>query len=183
MYLQLRGLCPDDSFINQFYVPSNKPKHGATLFFGLLATVIEYLREASSWRLKYHGSAIANTTAVTASSHYSFVVGFQQWTIADDSKSCSSRGRPYTRTLKLTGCQDGEFTCRDGQCIRMVERCDQVLHCTDESDERECSLLVINNGYNKKVPPFTIGMQSFLQNPPISQILQKNLLIYWRERG
>lgn len=29
--------------------------------------------------------------------------------------------------LKLTGCnQDGEFTCDDGQCIKMEERCDQV---------------------------------------------------------
>ena len=156
MYLRMRGLCPD-SFIDQFYVPSNKPKHGATIFVGLLTTVIEYIPESSIWRLKFHGSAIANTTAVTESPHYSFVLGSHQWTISDDNKGCSIRGRPYTRILKLTGCQDGEFTCNDGQCISTMERCDQVVHCADESDERECSLLVIKDGYNKKVPPFTLN--------------------------
>ena len=155
MYLRMRGLC-QDSFIDQYYVPSNKPKNGATIFVGLLTSVIEYIPEASIWKLEYKASAIANTTAVTESSHFSFVLGSHQWTISEDNKGCSKRGQPYTRILKLTGCQDGEFTCRDGQCISMEERCDQILHCRDESDERECSLLVIKDGYNSKVPPFTL---------------------------
>ena len=44
----------------------------------------------------------------------------------------------------------------DGQCISMVERCDQIVQCRDESDEMACSLLVIKDSYNKKVPPFDI---------------------------
>ena len=61
------------------------------------------------------------------------------------------------RVLKLTGCRDGEFTCSDGQCISMQQRCDQIIHCRDESDEDSCKLIVFKESYNRKVPPFTVN--------------------------
>ena len=53
----------------------------------------------------------------------------------------------------------GEFTCSDGQCIKMDERCDQIIHCKDNSDEKNCVLLLFKEeeSYNKKVAPFTIN--------------------------
>lgn len=152
MYLRLRGLC-QDSNIDQYYVPRNKPKNGAIIYVGLSMSVIEYLPENSIWKLEFHGG---NTSAETESSHYSFALGSHKWRITEDNKGCSTRGQPYTKVLKLTGCQDGEFTCMDGQCINMEQRCDQVVHCKDETDERECILLVIKDGYNKKGAPFTL---------------------------
>ena len=55
--------------------------------------------------------------------------------------------------LKLTGCKEDEFTCDDGQCVKMEERCNQVPDCKDESDEKGCQVIVLKDGYNKKVPP------------------------------
>merc|ERR1711894_529502 len=69
------------------------------------------------WKLKVNG-LLQNTTAITESSLESFVLGTHQWTIEEDNTQCSKKGEPYTRTLKLTGCREGEFTCSDGQCIR-----------------------------------------------------------------
>ena len=63
-------------------------------------------------------------------------------------------GKSYTTALKLTGCKEtGEFTCDDGQCITMEERCNQVPDCRDKSDERGCQLILFENGYNKNIPP------------------------------
>ena len=66
-----------------------------------------------------------------------------------------NNGRPYNVSLKLTGCKETEFTCSDGQCIEFSGRCDQILHCRDKSDEAECRVLVLEEGYNKNIPPVT----------------------------
>ena len=41
----------------------------------------------------------------------------------------------------------------------MQKRCDQVIHCKDNSDEKNCYLLVFKEeeSYNKKVPPFSLA--------------------------
>ena len=72
-----------------------------------------------------------------------------------------NKGQPYNITLKLSGCSEDEFTCADGQCISINSRCDQIINCRDESDEQECKLLVLKNGYNKAIPPFTLVKISF----------------------
>ena len=65
-----------------------------------------------------------------------------------------NKGQPYTVDLKLTGCNPaGEFTCNDGQCVTMNQRCNQLANCIDKSDERGCQLVVVEEGYNKQVPP------------------------------
>ena len=56
--------------------------------------------------------------------------------------------------MKLTGCNIfREFTCDDGQCVKMEERCNQLPNCKDKSDELNCKILSLENGYNKRVPP------------------------------
>ena len=40
--------------------------------------------------------------------------------------------------------------------FRMEERCDQIRNCRDKSDENNCKLIVFEDNYNAKVPPFTI---------------------------
>ena len=117
------------------------------------------------------------TTAISDNSLSSLVLGRSGWIIEDDNfgikqlqanfmnyqisslSDCSS-GKPYSTTLKLTGCEDDEFTCADGQCIDINLRCDQITDCRDESDEQECTLLRLKSGYNKMIPPFiTVNCQ------------------------
>ena len=39
----------------------------------------------------------------------------------------------------------------------MTERCDQIIQCQDESDEDNCSLLVMKESYNKLVAPISFN--------------------------
>ena len=116
MYLQLRGLCPDSN-IDLYYVPRNKKNSGSVILIGLKNTVIEYDRESLVWMISVHGIP-QNTSATSDSSYDSYVLGSHTWTMADDNLGCSNKGEPYQRVLKMTGCEAGEFTCSDGQCIR-----------------------------------------------------------------
>ena len=51
---------------------------------------------------------------------------------------------------------DGEFTCNDGQCVNMSDRCDKIPDCKDGSDEQGCQLVSLVKGYDKHVPPFSV---------------------------
>ena len=119
--------------------------------------MIKYIETISSWQIETQQSK--NTTAISEAPFTSFALGSHNWTISNDNKTCSTKGESYSRHLKLTGCREGEFTCSDGQCIKMDERCDQIIHCKDNSDEKNCVLLLFKEeeSYNKKVAPFTIN--------------------------
>ena len=39
----------------------------------------------------------------------------------------------------------------------MRRRCDQLPNCRDSSDEKNCQLIILDEGYNKDVPPFQMN--------------------------
>ena len=84
---------------------------------GFKNTVIEYEKANFSWKMNVYGAA-RNTTASSESSYTSYLLGSHNWLIENDDIDCSPKGESYSRTLKLTGCKEGEFTCYNGQCIR-----------------------------------------------------------------
>ena len=95
-----------------------------------------------------------DVTAWSHASKESFSLGKHNGTVLDP--GCS--GDQITLEMKLTGCQQkGEFTCNDGQCIRMEERCNQLPNCRDKSDEQECRILLLEDGFNQRIPPISSG--------------------------
>ena len=111
-------------------------------------TSISYDDEEGIWILNARDS---NMTGISRASHASFTLGKHNWTIKGD-QGCST-DESYTKELKMSGCQEGNFTCNDGQCVSIDLRCNQFPECRDESDEMNCDILVLKGGYNKKVPP------------------------------
>ena len=63
----------------------------------------------------------------------SLLLGRQKWTIHNDSKSCSL-APTYTTVLKITGCSIEEFTCDDGSCVPMADRCNKKRECDNDDD-------------------------------------------------
>ena len=116
--------------------------------------MIKFIDDIASWQIsvttQLHNMQTIITTALSEAIYSSFALGSRNWTISNDNWNCSRRGESYSRRLKLTGCMKGEFTCSDGQCIKMDERCDQIMDCNDESDEENCRLIVFKNNYNNK---------------------------------
>ncbi|KAK8384006.1 hypothetical protein O3P69_016025 [Scylla paramamosain] len=46
------------------------------------------------------------------------------------------------RNLSISFCEKDKFTCNDGSCIPLQERCDGTRHCEDNSDEGELCTLI-----------------------------------------
>ena len=68
---------------------------------------------------------------------------------------CTSSLTSKLVKIKVTACGSGQFTCDDGQCVSIDDRCNQISNCRDESDEDDCKMLVIKDNYNKKIAPFS----------------------------
>ena len=148
--LRLRGLCKDSAIADTLFTLKQLPKDPDNLMIlGKTTTQIMYNNEGSHWRLN---DAKSDVTAVSRSPKVSYLLGKHNWTVSNDAFECSG-GNPYVTTLKLTGCDGSEFTCYDGQCIRMGERCNQVPNCRDKSDEKGCQLIALEDGYNRNIPP------------------------------
>ena len=129
---------------------------------GGASTQIRYNDSGQQWVItdKHH-----YVRAESRATKKSYAIGKHEWTVTRDWFECSE-GQPYTTLLKLSGCNlAGEFTCDDGQCVTMEQRCDQIPDCRDKSDERGCQLLVVDEGYNKNVPPITtiLGQMGFVK--------------------
>ena len=153
--LHLRGLCSNSPLV-RFERTRYTPKQLGTsdidndvFFVGEISTEIRYNDSSEQWVIS---DSTSDVIAESKASKVSYALGKHEWTIYNDVLSCS-KGKPYTTLLKLSGCKDGEFTCNDGQCVTMEQRCDQISDCIDESDEVDCKLLTLKSNYNRKTPP------------------------------
>lgn len=163
IYLRLRGLC-EETNIDTYWMPQSE--NGQYFLLGVTWSKIQFNETQRGWDLIVKDRQ-ENTTGFAKLNFHSFVLGKSEWSIENDSKtafvlqmismfnSVCNEGLPYSLTLKLSGCSEDQFTCDDGQCVDINSRCDQINDCRDESDEHGCQLLVLNNGYNREVPPFT----------------------------
>ena len=151
-FLKLRGLC-NDSSVDMYYKPMNNRTDIRKLKLIGLKTTIEHDKKSGLWKLSV---VEFNVTGTSKTTQASFTLGRHNWTISGD-KGCNkdTDTDSYKTELKMSGCEEDQFTCNDGQCISMDERCDQLPHCRDKSDERGCEILVLESGYNKNIPPIT----------------------------
>ena len=155
--LFLRGLCPSSTLKTKNpiagvrFTPVQRPNNLRNVWFksGLSSKI--HPNVDGKWTIS---DDVWNATAVTNAPKDSYALGKHEWMVTGDDKNCH-KGEPYTTFLKLTGCLEGYFTCDDGECVRMEQRCDQLPDCVDKSDERRCKLLVLEEGYNNRVPPIT----------------------------
>ena len=146
--LRMRGICKASKIDIHYAL---KSFNRSVIFLGVTGTKINFLPTLSipRWTLKVN---LMNTTASTSAEESSFMLGKNTWNIEEDSAQCFE-GKPYTTELKMSGCTEEEFTCSNGDCVKMEERCDQVLDCVDESDEVDCNIVVLKKSYRKSAPP------------------------------
>ena len=151
-YLVLKGICRGTSIDRYYRLISDFTDSRKLKLQGLEGTSITYDNREKIWILDMRDS---NLSGIAKASHSSFTLGKHNWTIQGD-KGCNG-GQPYVRELKMSGCQEGSFTCNDGQCVSMDQRCNQLPDCRDESDERNCQILLLKDGYNMEVPPIDLS--------------------------
>ena len=147
--LRLRGYCPGTYLDTRYTASQVATAPLDIIIMGSFNTRIQYNSSLSQWVLSLIGR---NVTARSSASPNSYLLGKHNWTISGDKFKCF-KGKEYSLEMKLTGCNKTQFTCDDGNCIMMEQRCNQIPDCDDTSDELNCKILKLKEGYNKRVPP------------------------------
>jgi len=144
--VRLRGLCRY-SLIDTEYQVKYSPDLGIS-YHGVERSNITYSREKSLWEIK--DATDPSVSGFSEASFRSLSLGSFSWTIHNDT-GCSLE--PLNTTLTLTSCNVEEFTCGDGLCLPLDQRCDGQPQCGDSTDEIDCSVLELDQSYNKFLSP------------------------------
>ena len=138
----LRGVCRYSSLDTRYQVQYT-PELGIA-YYGEERTSITYSRELSVWQIA--DMSDPTITAVSEAPFRSLALGISTWTVHNDT-GCSPDS--LVTRLALTSCGVDEFTCWDGVCLPLAQRCDGRPQCRDSTDEISCSVLDINPSYNR----------------------------------
>ena len=104
------------------------------------------------------------TIEIYAAEH-SFALGRHLVEVKDD--ACTRGKSDKNRIITITFCDSDEFTCTDGYCIPMDKRCDRINHCPDRSDESNCEILSLGEGYIADYEPVTVDVNYDIVKVPI----------------
>lgn len=136
---------------------------GELLFEGYSYYTIEK-RDGVWYWVEKHGMLQNRTiaTLMTGSSiRKSWPIGRHSWRFE---QSVCDEEPGEVRTLLLSPCEDGHFTCDDATCIPLYQRCDLKPDCRDGSDEKNCRLVQFPSTYRSDIPPGAlIGSENPLQ--------------------
>ena len=149
MKIFVRGLCKQSLF-NTVYM-YNIDREGDILYLGEKSASIAYDMTAQQW--VWYDTKNNISIATSSSAYASLLIGVHEVNfsgVIDD--KCQNDG--VIRRLKFTTCTSGQFTCSNGQCVGIEERCDQTVHCDDKYDEEDCQIIHMKTSYNNKIVPY-----------------------------
>jgi len=148
----MTGLCMNGKADWNYYLTideSNKIEH----YEGYRSTNIVKANNTWTFTTKQDKGKTEKATRRYIENDVSYPIGRKAWEIHEP--GCNIIGH-QTKELSLSKCQFGkEFSCNTGQCIEIEGRCNQVIDCTDGSDEEQCALVQVPRSYRRVEPPKT----------------------------
>ena len=149
----VNGFCYQNVFDFNYYFATDE-KNAISYYEGYKSTNIVKLN--NSWNFVSKHGVVANARILyNFETDYSFPVGRKEWSMYDPKCKVIKEQKEL---ISISKCRFGEqFTCNSGNCIDLEKRCNQVIDCSDASDEDGCKLILVPNNYRNVQPPEPIN--------------------------
>ena len=122
----VRGLCKDAVMDTQYKLDEHKPRPVGYMkghdrsFVGPKGWIISRNKTDQKWRMThYHYKDLSLTMLDTDS----LPVGRHKWLVENN---VCQEGKTSTEILQISGCQQEQFTCDDGKCLDISQRCNNI---------------------------------------------------------
>ena len=79
-------------------------------------------------------------------------LGSHEWVVEAEGAHCFHSANTTVR-LTFSDCYPNMYTCNNGQCIPLSQKCNTAVDCRDKSDELYCDYLRIPPNYGKELIP------------------------------
>ena len=162
---RLKGLCVDDlkknsDFDTEFYA------HGLfndRLYFrGIRASHIFFDPLDNRWTLQSLKSPGKISKLTEMFSEMKYPIGRLEWTVENNETAeygvCQlTNGQVHI--LTFSDCHPNKFSCNNGQCIEINDKCNGIIDCDDGTDELECEFLILDKEYSKNKLPLIQALE------------------------
>ena len=127
-FITLRGLCKNSLLDSKYFIYNNNNEgNETTILQGEYYSKIHLIKEIyegryqECWQItRYDAPEVRATTPRVHDDQYP--IGLSSWWVEND--NCDQQG---SLRLKLTSCRGGEYTCDDGSCVPVIQRCDSKV--------------------------------------------------------
>ncbi|XP_071538214.1 gamma-aminobutyric acid receptor subunit beta-3-like [Panulirus ornatus] len=151
--LRMRGLCRRSNLDRKYLMIDDGlfPKFVGELYSEIIKHPDTYIDPDTSsdygiWKIVRKDIPTVKATLVLKSP-IQYPVGLNTWEVED--AECGNG----VLQLMMTSCKEHQFSCTNGQCINIGQRCDLEVDCSDFSDEAQCSFMDPPEGYDSSKPP------------------------------
>ncbi|XP_076039355.1 uncharacterized protein LOC143024437 [Oratosquilla oratoria] len=148
LFFYLRGLCTNSHFDRRYYVYGTE--NGMPVFLGTQNSKIVWMdvkadgHNGGTWKLIDIQDPTIYAELLDPSM---YPISTNPWRLVHD--NCEEE----VISLKLTTCNQDQYTCSDGSCIHSSKRCDRRIDCPMQNDEMNCDTVIIRDGYQKEMSP------------------------------
>ncbi|KAK7084795.1 hypothetical protein SK128_007057 [Halocaridina rubra] len=149
--IRMRGLCEQSEFDRDYFLSHDQDSLSFTgVYYSEILKMPPDQNVVNSdygyWILKRLDKPhVVAILPMMSPIHYP--IGLNTWSVAND--VCGQE----KINLMMTSCQDYKFSCSDGTCINLQQRCDLETDCPDGTDEVGCYFLTLPKGYDGLIPP------------------------------
>ena len=143
------GFCINTKFNFNFFL--DQLRSGEIQYNGYKGNQIRW--EHGEWKLRREDVDISKVSP-TKGNNLHHPLGRKLWTVNDSMCEWDDK----LQQLTISTCKMGKyFTCNSGHCVELSKLCDNVVDCTDASDEGNCTLILPKESYSLLESPDVPG--------------------------